>query len=212
MPTMLDLKNMLVGCAAYLREHPQEILRAARKARHLRLGVPVAALRWLLMQIEGPGGPQDVEIEAVPPGIRVTVTVEEMGTLLRGSAILTVENVRISAGELRVEVRLDAVSIRLLDEQARTPLAALIQSGALDLSRIANLVAHMPTRPAVLVEANENRLVLDFMRLPRMAADERLRRIVGTVSSLLSIETIETDASHLDVAIKAFPSGFGASF
>jgi hypothetical protein len=210
---MVDPKNMLMGCVAYLREHPQEILRAARQALHLRFGVPVAALRWLVFQLDGRGGhPADVEIEAVPPGIRVTATVEEMGTLLRGSAILTVEDVRISAEELRVEVRLTEVSVRLLDDQSNTPLAALIRSGALDLSRTANLVAQMPTRPVVLVEAIENRLILDFMRLPLLSADERLRRLVGAISSLLSIKAVETDATHLDVAISALPSGLGALF
>ncbi len=209
---MLDPKNMLMGCVAYLREHPQEILRAARQATHLRFGIPVAALRWLVLQLDGKGGPANVEIDAVPPGIRVTATVEEMGTMLRGSAVLTVEEVRISAEELRVAVQLTEVSVRLLDDHANTPLAALIRSGALDLSRTANLVAQMPTRPAVLVDAIENRLILDFMRLPLLSADERLRRLVGAISSLLSIKAVETDATHLDIAISALPSGIGALF
>jgi hypothetical protein len=174
--------------------------------------MPVDALRWLLLQLESRGGPRDVELDPVPPGIRVTATVEEMGTELRGSAILTVENVRISAEEMRVEVRLSDVSIRLLDDNAMTPLAALIRSGALDLSRIANLVAHLPTRPAVLVEAVDNRLILDLMRLPMLSRDERVRRLVGAISSLLSIKAVETDATHFDVALAAFPKGIGSLF
>jgi hypothetical protein len=209
---MLDSKNILLGCFAFLREHPEEILRAAREASHLRFGVPVVALRWLATQFDGVGGPRDVQLEPVPPGIRVTATVEEMGTLLRASAVLIVDNVNTSAGELRVEVRLSDVSIRLLDNQAKTPLAALIVSGALDVSRIANLVAHMPTRPSVLVEAIDNRLVLDFMRIPALARDERMRQLVGVLSSLLCVKAITTDTAHVDVALKLLPKGFDAFF
>lgn len=209
---MLGPKNMILGYVAYLREHPDELVRIARSATKLRFGVPVAVLRWLVTQIDGDGIPKDVEIESAAPGIRVTATVEEMSTLLRGSAILVVQSVRFSERELRVEVRLEEVSVRLLDDQSRTPLAALIRSGALDLSRTANLVAHLPTRPAVLVEAIDNRLILDFMQIPMLARNERLRRVVGVMSTLLSVERVETDESHLDVALKALPQGLGALF
>jgi len=207
---MLEPMNVLLGCSAYLREHPREVLRAARQATRLRFGVPIVALRWLALQLEALGGPQDIELDAVPPGIRVTATIEEMGTLLRGSAILIVEDTCVSADELKIVVRLSDVSIRLLDERANTPLAALVRSGALDLSRLANLIAHLPTRPAVLVEAVENRLVLDLMHLPLLSRDKRLRRLVGTVSTLLSVKSVETDATHLDVALTALPCGLAA--
>jgi hypothetical protein len=209
---MLDPKNVLLGALAYLREHPQEILRAAKMARHLRFGLPIAALRWLVAQLEQPGGPEDVEIDAVPPGLRVAATVREMETPLRVSAVAFVERVRASADELRVEVRLNDVSIRVLDAQIRTPLAALIRSGVLDLSRMADLVAQMPARPDILVDAVDNRLVLDFMRSPRLSGDEHLRKTVGAISSLLSVEAVETDPAHVDIGIKALPAGFTALF
>ncbi|HMA92847.1 MAG TPA: hypothetical protein VKP30_09180 [Polyangiaceae bacterium] len=209
---MLEKKNVLLGLTAYLREHPEELLRAARQARHMRFGVPLLALKWLIPQIAGEKGPKDVELEAVPPGIRVTATVTEMETELRGSAILTVHEVKISHQELRVVVALDDVKIRLLGNGKLTPLAALIQSGALDLTRIAKLVAHLPTRPAILVEVVENRLVLDFMRLPKLAADDRLRRVVAALSTILSVERVETDPTHLDLALRAFPLGISAVF
>lgn len=209
---MLDTKNIALGLAAYLREHPEELLRAARQARHLRFGVPLLLLKWLIPQLAGEAGPKDIELEAAPPGIRLTATVTEMETELRGSAILTVHEVRISPEELRVVVALDDVAIRLLNAEKRTPLAALIQSGALDLSRIASLVSYLPTRPAILVEVVENRLVLDLMRLPKLAEDARLRRLVAALSTLLSVERVETDPTHLEVALRAFPHGLSAVF
>jgi hypothetical protein len=207
---MLDRKNMLLACVAYLKEHPEEILRAARHAGQLRFGVPIAALRWLVAQLGEASRAKDVEIEAAPPGLRITASVEEMGTWLRGSAVVSVTDVRLSERELRVEIALSGVSIRLLDDSVNTPLAALIKSGALDVSRIAHLVANMPKRPPILVEANEDRLLLDFMRSPRIASDDSARRLVGWLSSLLSIRQIESDGTHLDLALKAFPNGLAA--
>lgn len=204
---MLDRKNILLACLAYLKEHPEEILRAARHAGHLRFGVPIVALRWLVAQMGDASRIKDIEIEPAPPGLRITASVEEMGTWLRGSAVVTVTDVRFSERELRVEIALSAVSIRLLDDSVNTPLAALIKSGALDVSKIANLVGNMPKRPPILVEANENRLVLDFMRSPRIATDDRMRRLVGWLSMLLSVHRIQSDDTHLELALRAFPNG-----
>jgi hypothetical protein len=126
--------------------------------------------------------------------------------------VLTVAKVNIDEQELRVEVRLTDVCIRLVDEHAQSPLAALIRSGALDVSRIANLVAQLPKRPEILVEAMDDRLVLDFMRLPLLVGDARLRKVVGFVSTLLSVEAVATDESHLDVSLRALPRGLASVF
>jgi uncharacterized protein (DUF2267 family) len=209
---MLDVKTMLLGSLAYLRENPQELLRAARKAAGLRFGVPIAALKWVASQFESEAGPKDLEIEPSPPGVRVTATVEEMGTLLRGSAVLTVLSVDASAERLRIEVRLTSVTLKLLDETVATPLAALVRSGALDLTRVANLVAHLPTRPAMLVEAEDDRLVLDLMRHPKLERDATLRNIIGAIATVLSVTAVEADQTHVEVALRALPEGFRKLF
>lgn len=207
---MIDRKRAVLGAAAFLRDHPVELLRALRAAPKLRFGLPIAALRWLAAEIESPKGPRDVVIDAQAPGIRIAATVEQMATQMRVQAHLTVTQVRLSDVELTVEVRLADVKIKLLDEGTQTPLAALIRSGALDLTRAANLVAHMPAKPPVLVQAVEDRLVLDFMRIPRLAKNHRLRRLIGTVSRLLNVRGIETEGEHLDVLLQLLPGGMSA--
>lgn len=209
---MLDARTMLIGCVAYLRENPNEIFTAAQKAFRGRFGLPIAALNWLSTQFESSHGPRDIEIEASPPGLRVSATVEEMDTLLRGSAVVSVVAVEISKETLRVEVRLTDVSLKLLDDKTTTPLSALIRSGALDLTRVANLVAHMPKRPVVLVDVIDDRLVLDFMRLPRFANDESLRKIIGALAQLLKVDGVRTDESHIELALRALPNGFPQFF
>lgn len=209
---MLDVKAMVIGCASYLKENPKELLRAARNAFRLRFGLPIDALTWLLGELETEKGPRDFELAACPPGIRITATVEEMGTLLRGSAVVTVTSVEIAPESLRVTVKLADVSVGLQGSEIATPLAALIRSGALDLTRVANLVAHLPTRPAILVEAADDRLVLDFMRHPKIAGEPRLRQVVAITAQLLQVDAVETDASHLDVSLRALPQGLSALF
>jgi len=204
---MPDKKAMLEACGAYLREHPDEILRVLRKLAGLRLGVPLAALRWLAAQAKGKRAPRDVEIDAVPPGVRFGASIDLMGTPVRVSAVVYVERVSMTDEELRLEIRLAEVALKLLDDKADSPIAALLKSGALDLSKPGNLAAFMPKRPAVLVEAADDRIVLDFMKHPKLALNGKFERGVRIMAPLLAIRAIESDDDHLDVALRAFPSG-----
>jgi hypothetical protein len=206
---MPDKKAMIEALSGYLKHHPEEILRAARGALSLRFGLPLAALRWLAAQPQGKKAPKNVLIEAVPPGIRFAADVDAMGTSVRASAIACVESVILNADEMRFEVRLSDVSLKVLDETAESPVAALIKSGALDLSKPGNLAAYMPKRPPVLVEAADDRITIDLMKHPKLAKNRRIAKVLGLVTPLVSIGGIQTDWEHLDVLFRAFPEGFG---
>lgn len=201
-------KSALLGAArGYLSRHPEEVLRIAKNAVGLRFGLPLAALRFLAAQGAGKkGAPKDVQIEAVPPGIRVGATVDLMGNSVRASATVFIERVSLNTDELRFEVRLADVSLKLLEGAPDSPVAALLQSGALDLSKPGNLAAYMPKRPAVLVEAKDDRIVIDLMKDPKLQRKE-VQRILGIVTPLLSVRGIQTDWEHLDVLLQAFPDG-----
>ena len=203
-PAVLPIVETLVS---YLREHPEELLRVLRNALALRFGVPIAGLRWLAGRVKGARAPKDVVIAAVPPGVRVGAQIDLMGTAVRASAIVYVESVRIEPETLRIEIRLAEVSLKLVDQSADSPIAALLKSGALDLSKPGNLAAYMPKRPAMLVEAKDDRIVLDLMKHPKFARDTRLKRALGLVVPLVTIGAIETDPEHLDVAFRPLPKG-----
>ncbi len=206
---MAEIRPVIDAVFAYVKAHPEELLRALRNALALRFGVPIAALRWLAGRVKGKQAPKDVEIEAVPPGVRIAATIDLMGTPVRASSVIYVERVSASPEELRVEVRVADVALKVLDDNAQTPIAALLRSGALDLSKPGNLVAYMPKRPAMLVEAKDDRIVLDLMRHPKFSKDARLRRAVGLVVPLVTVAAIESDPEHVDVALRAFPDGVG---
>jgi hypothetical protein len=151
-----------------------------------------------------------VEIDPSPPGLRVAATLELMGTTVRAATIVFIERIRLSAEELRLEVRLEDTNMRVLGD-AESPVAALIKSGALDLSKSGNLAAHMPGLGKLLGESTGNRLVIDLMRHPKLGKNRAVRKLVGLVSSVVTVHGVESDEGHLDVVLRAFPRGIGGA-
>ena len=195
---------------SYLRVHPEELGRAVRSALGLRLGVPLAALRWLGQQAERSGKVQDFKIDSVPPGLRLSGDLDAMNTPIRASAIIFVERVVFNDEELTVALRLEEVMLKLNGE-SDSPVAALIKSGALDLSNPGTLVNFMPGRSPVLAEANGNRIVLDLMRDPNVGKNPLVRRAVSLLTSFVTLHGVETDTRHLDIAFRALPTGLGGA-
>lgn len=206
----LNPKVLLQKAGSYLKEHPEEIVRVLRGALGLRVGVPIDALRYLVRELGGgKRAPKDVVIEAAPPGVRLAATVDAMGTPLRASLILNIEELHISTSELRVATRVSDLSLNVLGD-SDSPLAGLIKSGALDLSKPGNLVAFMPKRPAVLVDAKDDQLVFDLMKVAKIAENQRIKQIIEILSPVVGVRSIDTKDDHLDVHFKADLSGVPA--
>ena len=207
MPTPQETVDAL---RSYLRGHPEELGRAVRSALGLRFGVPLAALRWLGQQAERNGTVEDFHIDSVPPGLRLSGNLDAMNTPIRASAIIFVERVVFNDEELTVALRLEEVMLKLNGE-SDSPVAALIKSGALDLSNPGTLVNFMPGRSPVLAEANGNRIVLDMMRDPNIGKNPLVRRAVSLLTSFVTLHGVETDTKHLDIAFRALPTGLGGA-
>lgn len=204
-------KVILRAAGEYLKEHPEEILRALKGALGLRFGVPIDALRYLVRELGGgKKAPKDVVIDPAPPGIRLGATVDAMGTALRASLVVAVEELHISVDELRVTARISEMNLKVLGE-SDSPLAGLIKSGALDLSKPGNLVAFMPKRPAALVDAKDDRIVLDLMKVPSIATNPKLKRTLAVLTPVVGVRAIKTKDDHLDVHLKADLTGVGAA-
>ena len=197
---------MLEAAVGYVRRNPDEVVRAAVNATGLRFGVPIATLRWFAGQIKGSKAPKDVEISSTPPALRFSAVVDAMGTAVRASASIKIDEVTMTEDSLRVGVRLRDVKIALVGE-SDSPVATLIKSGALDLSKPGNLVKFIPKRPAAIVEADGDRVVLDLMKVPKLASDTRIRYLLSVISPVLGIRAIETDRDHLYVKLRAMPAG-----
>jgi hypothetical protein len=204
-----NAKVLVKNAARYLREHPEEIVRAVKGIAGLRVGVPLDALRYLAGEMgANKRAPQDVVLEAAPPGLRVAMTVRAMGSTLRVKLTLYVEEIDLSGDQARLTARIADLTLAVLDGED-TPVAGLIKSGALDLSKPGNLAAFMPKRPDVLVDAHDDRIVLDLMKVPALAKNGKIKRMLGRVTPVLTVAAIRTRDDHLDVHLKASPGNIG---
>jgi hypothetical protein len=203
----IDPKVLLRHATDYLKQHPEEILRALRGALGLRFGVPMDAIRYFAREFGGgPKAPKDVVIEAAPPGIRFAATVDAMGTPLRAVAVIYVEELGISVEQIRIGVRIEGLTLTVIGDSA-SPIAGLLKSGALDLSKPGNLVAFMPKRPAALIDAKDDRLVVDLMKVPKIAENPKVKQALSVVTPVLGVRALKTKDDHLDLHLKADLSG-----
>lgn len=202
----MNKQDLLRSAGSYLLSHPEEVLRAAKNSLALRFGVPLELFRWAAERFGGKSGPQDVQIEAVPPGIRVGATIDLMGALVRANAVIYIDDVVLSGEQLRFEIRLEDVALKVLKD-SDSPVVTLIKSGALDLSKPGNLVAYMPRRPEMVVEAQGDRIVLDLMKHPKLAGNATAEKVLGMLTPILTVSGIHTDWEHLDVQCSAFRDG-----
>jgi hypothetical protein len=206
-----DPKALLRDAGNYLRSHPEEVVRALKGAFGLRFGVPMDALRYLVRELgTSKKAPKDVVLESAPPGVKLAMTVDAMGTTLRVVLTLFVEELHVSTGEIRIVARISDMSLKVLND-AETPLAGLVKSGALDLSKPGNLVAFMPKRPAALVDAKDDRITLDLMKIPSIASNPKVKRALAVVTPVVGVRAIKTKDDHLDVHFKADLGGVAAA-
>jgi hypothetical protein len=204
---MLDARAILSAAVDYIRKNPDEIAKAAINATVLRFGVPLAGLRWLSSQAKLPKkAPRDIDIGSAPPALRLSLSIDAMGTPVRASAAIKVDEIELSPHALRIGIRLSDVKLALLGE-SETPVATLIKSGALDLSKPGNLVKFLPKRPPAIVEADGDRIVIDLMKVPAIADNGRLRKALAIVTPVMAVRAIETDRDHVYLALRAIPRG-----
>ncbi|MEM1030790.1 MAG: hypothetical protein AAF928_11230 [Myxococcota bacterium] len=204
-------KVLVHAATDYLKAHPEEVVRALRSAVGLRAGIPLDALRYLIAEVAtGPKAPTDVVIEAVPPGLRAGLTIRAMGTTIRVRVTVFIEELDLGADKAMVTARIADLELEVLEGED-SPVAGLIKSGALDLSKPGNLVAYMPKRPELLIEAVDDRITVDLMKVPKLRDHPQVRRALDVAVPVVTIAGIQTKDDHLDVQFRATPTGIRAS-
>lgn len=204
---MVKPRAIFEAALGYVRRNPDELVRAAVNASGLRFGVPLAALRWAVTQLpEGKRTPKDIEISSTPPALRLGATIDAMGTAIRASAAIRVDEIAISEDSIRIGVKLHDVKLTLISE-SDSPVATLIKSGALDMSKPGNIVKFIAKRPPMIVEASNDRIVVDLMKLPKIGENPKVKKLLRAIAPVLNIGSIETDKDHLYVRLKATPAG-----
>ena len=204
----LPIRRALRSASRFVTRNPMAVMKMARHAFGMRIAVPLDAIRWFVANTPPKkAAPTDVTITAQPPAVNLGATVNLMGTSVRASASVRVDELRIQPDELRVALRLSQVDMRLLGD-SNTPVAGLIKSGALDLSKPGNLVNFMPKRPDVLIDAHDDVVVIDLMKNPKFAGNFKLRRILQTLTPVVNVSVLRTDGDFLVLGLRATPLGF----
>lgn len=188
-------------------KNPTTMLSMARHALGMRIAIPLDTLRWFISNTPpSKRAPQDVSISSRPPAISLGATVDLMGTTVRAGASIRTESIQVSEHSVKVTLRLSDVSMKVLGESF-TPLAGLIKSGALDLSKPGNLAKFMPKKSPVLVEAHDDILVLDLMQNPSFANNDKVRAVLNTLTPVVQVSSMSTDGDFLILQLKASPFG-----
>jgi hypothetical protein len=190
----LPLRAALRSAGRFMVKNPTTMLSMARHALGMRVAVPLDALRWF------------IAITPRPPAIGIGATIDLMGTTVRAGASIRVDSIEVNDTQFKVTLRLSDVTMKVLGESF-TPVAGLIKSGALDLSKPGNLAKFMPKRSPVLVEAHDDILVLDLMQNPKFAANERVRGILGTLTPVVNVSGLSTEGDFLILQLRASPFG-----
>lgn len=199
---MLDPKAAIQAAVRYLQQHPGIIVKYAVNAAGLKVTIPLDILRYFVKQLgSGKKAPKDVVLEAHPPALRAAATVDAMGTPVRAEAKIKIDSIKASLEELRVELRLADVKLRL-EAETDAPIGVLIKSGALDLSKPGNLVKFIPKRPPIILEAADDRIVLDLMKEPKIANDPKVKQILSIITPSLAIRSFETEDDAIVIALK----------
>ncbi len=188
-------------------KNPSTMLSMARHALGMRIAVPLDAVRWFIANTPpSKKAPQDVTISPRPPAVGIGATIDLMGTTVRAGASIRVDRIEVTDTEFRVSLRLSDVTMKVLGESF-TPVAGLIKSGALDLSKPGNLAKFMPKRPPVLVEAHDDVIVLDLMQNPKFAENDRVRALLGTLTPVVNVQGLSTEGDFLILQLRASPFG-----
>lgn len=203
----LPLRAALRSAGRFIAKNPTTMLSMARHALGMRIAVPLDSLRWFIANTPpSQKAPQDVTITPRPPAIGIGATVDLMGTTVRANASIRVDQIEVGDDKFRVTLRLSDVTMKVLGESF-TPVAGLIKSGALDLSKPGNLAKFMPKKSPVLVEAHDDVLVLDLMQVPKFAANDRVRGLLGTLTPVIQVAGLSTEGDFLILQLRASPFG-----
>ena len=191
---------------SYLVANPAYLLQSVINAARMRIGVPLDAVQWLLGKAARGKLPPDHKLEAVPPGLRVSATADVMGAAMFVSAVITVEQVLLGVDSLRISLRVRELAIK---PPADSPIASML--AMMDLTKPGDLLAFMPTKPALILSAQGDLFVLDLLKLPKLAKNPLARRIIAALSEVTAVKELATEGDLLVLGLRAIPLGIMAA-
>jgi hypothetical protein len=65
----------------------------------------------------------------------------------------------------------------------------------------------MTKKPAVLVEAHDDIIVLDLMQNPKFAENDKVQGVLGTLTPVVQVSGLSTEGDFLILQLRASPFG-----
>jgi hypothetical protein len=194
---------LVKGSLSYLRSNPAFLVKAAVNAARMKVAIPIDALRWMVDQRPKNGkGPERLDLVANGQDLGISATVDVFGTKISSSSSLRIDSVSAAPDSLRIELRVLDLKV---DAPAGSPAAMML--GSMDLKRPGNLMGFMPKKPAALVDARDDRFVLDLMLIPKLAANKMLRRVLSLVSDVVGVKDVRVENDMLVISFSVNPRG-----
>jgi hypothetical protein len=182
---------MLIGTATqaltYVASHPTLLVRSALNALHREVTIPIALLQWAIDKRPRGKGPERIELSAADGQLGLGLTVDLYGTKLDVNAKLVVESLALEGEALALTLRVHDLQLKA---PPNTPAAFMVQS--LDLTRPAALMKMMPQKHAMLVSAEDDRFVLDLLKIKALANNPVVRRVLS-LGSVVRVSGSRTD-------------------
>lgn len=207
----LNVPQLIKSLGRYAASHPRLVGEIARHAFNRRLAIPLDLVRWGATLIpSGDKSPKDVTVIAQSPALGIGATANIMGTELRVDAALLIDAIDATNEAVKVTFRVKDLRASVLNN-LQGNLAKLLASGALNLSKPASLLNFVPKRPPAILEAKEDRFVIDLLRFPQLAQNPAFQKALRAVTPILAIGDIRTEGDLLLIGLRANPRGLKES-
>lgn len=200
---MASIGTLIKSAGKYTASHPRLLGDIARHAFGGRLAIPLDLLRWGSTLVPD-NQAKDLTVLAQPPALGVGATLNLMGTELRVDGAITFEQIDATTDSLRVSFKVGDLRASVLNN-LQGNLAKLLASGVINLKKPASLLNFVPKKPPFLVEAKDDRFVLELMKVPKLAQNPRIQKALAAVTPVLQIAQIRTEDDLLVIGLNIQP-------
>lgn len=177
-------KKALRDGATYLYRHRTLLALFLKQAIKKQVLVPLDAIRWILSQLLNQQETVRIsKITSVNGGLRIQATLSVMGTFVEIKGTIFVKQITLTPEKAWVALHLHDLTI----EPSSSILAGVV--GLVDLQKPANLMAFLPSIPA-LVSATNEEFVFDFWQLPAIQKHPRIKKTIGIFGLLCPLAAV----------------------
>jgi len=182
---------------------PGQAVRLVMQAFGGRVSIPLSVVRGRLAAL---GSKVELQVRTLDPGLGVAGSAKALGAPIRFSARVDAEGIQVDGEARTVTFRVTEVELAT-DDDAPGPLADAIRNNMIDTVNPASLMSNMMPLPPMVTRAEGQEIVIDLMKLPRIAKDETLRAALAAASSYLSVTDIDFDQDAIELRLGILPGG-----